>query len=363
MPRLPSREDLTFRSGGGCIALFGLPFLLGGLMAFAVSAGLLGRVDGPLAVGYVVGGIFTVVGGLLVFARHELAFDPDKGTWHQWWGVLVFRKKQEGLISDITEVELSREVRRSDKSSYVVFPVRVKAGAVTLNVAAPRDFDQARRMAELVAKGIRKPLSDRAGDKPRRIEPENLDKNLKQKLREGEIRIAHIDEPSSKKCTYEVEGTTVRFTMPAGNIPQGVAGLLVALVFPSFVYFVFLRTLLAEKEMPPGIRYVFTGFICVFFILLPLVMGVSMALKAFLTSEHVEVSPSGLVRRKAFGPWAAAAELDADEIEEVVVRKLGTGNASHVVVSSDRMSVRFAGALPENEKRWIASVIQTILAS
>jgi hypothetical protein len=60
---------LVFQSGGGLLALFGLPFLLTGLFVIALTLGLVniqGEVP-PLYFGLPFGGIFAAVGTAVVF--------------------------------------------------------------------------------------------------------------------------------------------------------------------------------------------------------------------------------------------------------------------------------------------------------
>ena len=65
---------LVFRSGGGLLTLFGLPFLLAGLFVIALTLGLV-SIEGdvpPLAFGLPFGGIFAAVGaGKVVTVRYS----------------------------------------------------------------------------------------------------------------------------------------------------------------------------------------------------------------------------------------------------------------------------------------------------
>ena len=74
---------LELRSGGGCLSVFGLPFLLAGLFVMQIPLGLIPveGSPGPLPSVFVVlfGSVFAAVGAGLVFGRSGIVMDRGRG--------------------------------------------------------------------------------------------------------------------------------------------------------------------------------------------------------------------------------------------------------------------------------------------
>jgi len=358
-----SKSDLTFRSGGGCLMLFGLPFLLFGIMGICMAAAGVGEPKENAWVGYLVGSIFGIVGAGFVFGRSEISFDPVARRWCRWWGMLGLKRKKEGSLDELTEVEITREVRHSKNSTYTVFPVRVKgAGDLRLTVEEPREFDKARRLGEKLGKGIDIPLVDSSGGTQTIVKPEDMDDSIKQRVREGQIELEQISEPAVKVSKYEVDGTTVRFSMPAGGLTDIIGGIAVSVVIPAFVGAVFIYPMLRDESTHEEM-YIVAGIVGFFFVVIPILAGIRMILKAVYGREGIEVSPQGIKWWSSLGPFTKKKEISADKVEEVKVRSLESSGGTEVTVLSDDITIGFGKNLPDDEKRWIASVVQTILAA
>jgi hypothetical protein len=358
-----SKSDLTFRSGGGCLMLFGLPFLLFGIMGIYMAAAGMGEPKENAWVGYLVGTILGAIGMGFVFGRSEISFDPAARRWHRWWGMLGFKKKKEGSLDDLTEVEITREVRHNKNSSYTVYPVRVKgAGDLKLTIEEPREFDKARRLGEKLGKGIGIPLADSSGGTQTIVKPEDMDDNIKQKIREGQIELEQVPEPSVKASKYEVDGTTVRFSMPTGGLMDIIGGIIAMVVIPAFVGGIFLLPLLKD-DSPAEEKWIIAAVIGAIFILGPILGGLRMILKSIYGREGIEVSPQGIKWWSTFGPFTKKKEIPAEEVEEVKIRSIDSGGTMEITVLSDNVTISFGKNLSDNEKRWIASVVQTILAA
>ena len=101
---------LEIRSGGGCLSVFGLPFLLAGLFVMQIPLGII-PVEahrGPLPSVFVVlfGSVFAAVGAALVFGRSGIVLDRGPRPDHQWWGLLVPMKRTECMLDAIRQVEM-----------------------------------------------------------------------------------------------------------------------------------------------------------------------------------------------------------------------------------------------------------------
>lgn len=350
---------MAFRSGGGGLMLFGLPFAgFGGL--FAVAS-LLGRVEGgPWYVMAPMGLLFMLVGLALMAYRQASEFDGRRREWRTWWGFVVPWRVRAGSFDELAQVQIRREVRRSKNSTYVVFPVRViVGGGADVTLESSRDFLAARRAAERLAGVCGLPIYDYSGDGLKITEPADLDASLKEKAKRAERSFAIPAEPASRRCQYEVDGASVRFRLPAAGGAHVLGGL-IALVLPAvFVYFFFLRPLLADDDMPAAFKMLFIAFVCFIGLLLPALFGLATVYKAVFGETEVAASPEGVtVRRRGLLGWRSQ-RLAADDIEEVAVRALG----SEVVVVSDVQALRFGRHLGADEKQWPARVLEMILSA
>src|SRR5512137_2953520 len=92
---------LEIRSGGGCLLIFGLPFLLAGLFVMQIPLGIIPMECSPglLPSVFVVlfGSVFAVVGAGLVFGRSGIILDRGRGRITQWYGLLVPMKRTETM--------------------------------------------------------------------------------------------------------------------------------------------------------------------------------------------------------------------------------------------------------------------------
>lgn len=360
---------VVFKSGGGCLILFGLPFAVAGGAFFIAS--VMGKVEGmPWWGGVLFSLPFMLIGfGVMTF-RSAKEFDPRRRKWRVWWGFVFPWRVREGDFDDVERIEMTREKRTKSSGSgsnrttrtVIVFPVRVHLkGGEPIDVKEPEDFLEARGLAERISKAAEKPLHDRSGEQLVVTQPDELDMSIREKVRRRGEPLEIPPEPAQKRSKYEIDGTTVRFVLPPPGMGQAVVGILVATAPAVFVYFIFFRHFLGEEGMPGAVRYIFMAFLGLF-IIIPALAGFSIVTKALGSGAEVEASPDYVrLRRKGLLGWRTT-ELSADDIEEVAVRGLSTGGREIVVVSDEKV-ISFGRMLEDGEKRWVAKVIEIILAS
>ncbi len=185
-------ERMVYRSGGGCLMLFGLPFLVAG--AFMIVAPFLeGRFQMkdsktgrpmPPAVGLAMGAAFAAVGIGLMFGRSGKTLDRRADTLTAWWGLLVPFRRKEHRLSAFERVTLSREIRHSKNSTYTVYPVRLEgAGVPKVTLEEPRDMNAARALGEEAAKFLGRPLADSSTGSQVVRQPGELDESLRERAR------------------------------------------------------------------------------------------------------------------------------------------------------------------------------------
>ena len=122
---------IQIREGGGCMALFGLPFLGAGILVTLVGLRILPIANAPGDSAFVwpvlglMGVAFTLVGGSLVFGRSWTTLDSTQRIVSKEWGLLVPMRAQTHRLDDYTAVILGFQEGDSDTADR--FPVDLKS--------------------------------------------------------------------------------------------------------------------------------------------------------------------------------------------------------------------------------------------
>ncbi|MBI2994569.1 MAG: hypothetical protein HYY48_10400 [Gammaproteobacteria bacterium] len=395
--------------GGGFLALFGLPFLgMGLLLVFLFLSPPDGmKTSGEPWVGALVGGVFALVGAGFVFGRSGTILDRRRRTLTSWWGLLVPFFSTPYQIGRDAHVIVTREVRRSKNSTYIVFPVLIRGEGLSVSGGMSRDFDESRRMAEETAKFFGLAIHDLTGSEEVVREAGTLDESVQARARRLHIATPLPAQPPRAVCTIQYGGprsTSVIEIPPAGIAGAPVAGLIGALILAGFVLFGFLRPMLEDGF---GVEnWFFVGFIGLFFLALPVGGALLAMLRAATSRQRVTVSPAGVQIRKQGFFGVRTLDFPAPEIEEVettgsktdnpdtlaeqVLRDSGNLSLKHreqlrrvapkligaakflgqynidagsVVVRTDRGSVELGESLVRAEKVWLRNAIVHMLTS
>jgi len=371
----PIQPDvMESRTGGGLLMVFGLPFLAGGIMVWCIAFGIL-PTEGdqiPLFFGLPFGAVFAAVGAGLMFGRAGTVVDRRHGQVTRWWGLLGPWKKRQYRLDEFQRVSISREVRRSNKSTYTVYPVRL-SGAATVKLAEPRDYEKARQLAEELAKFVSLPLADTSSGTEVVRDAEHLDEALADRLRRTGESLELPPAPPDMRTRLRQKGDAVMMELPAIGLNPAIAVMIGAgLVIPLFVLGVFVLPLLRE-DMPAPMRWFFLGFIGLFFVLIPLVALVGQALRRAKARHRVIVTPEEL-RYEVKGLFRVVSRcIPAAELEEITAEQTTVDTAQvpellasltrgPITARSDRLTLQFAAHLPLEEKEYLVAVITRVLA-
>lgn len=362
-----SDTTIRTRTGGGMLTVFGLFFFVPGCAALVAT--VMGKSEGPMVSGILLSLVFIAVGGAIAFGRSGVTIDIPSRTYVRWYGLLVPMKVMRGSIEDFTQVEISAQ-SSGGKHPTTVFPIRLGGAGKPLDLTDGSDAEKARACAEQVARALRLKLVDRTGLEEVVRDPDHLDESLRQRRRrlgEGPVKVPEPPPGMATQC--HVEGLEMVMEIPpAGPSVLGLIVLAPAFGFAAITVVFFLVPILSDmKDAPLPVRLVFVGFLSVFFILLPIAVGMGAFLRASYTRYSVRVSKEMLrVTRKGV-LLSKTVEIPADEIEEV---NLTTERAAPqispqtaILARGDRATVAFGGHLPEHEKLWIKAVIEQVLSS
>ncbi len=387
-------DILETRAGGGCLLLFGLPFLLAGLFVMAASLKLVpiqSEVEWYFGIPF--GGIFALVGAGLMFGRSGMTIDRRQQTVSKWWGILVPMKRDEYPLDQYSRVTLGRETRSSGDSSVTVFPVKLEgAGEVkALEIQAPQIYPAGRQLAETLAKFLNRPLVDTSTGQAVTREPDKLDEPLREQARRTREKVEWTEPPyGSKIQVHDEAGLKIFELPPPAPALASYLQLVAALGFVGFVSYFFLIPL-ARLPMPPQLRYIFFGFIGLFFILGPIWSALRGLLapgrknvRVAVSRDSLRVEEPGLLRKKA-------KEIPLGELEELVLpemnpelvpgRKLPDGTTlppsprmmavgqfmaklirnPGITARSDKMSMEFGQGLTKPELIFLHAAIKQLI--
>jgi hypothetical protein len=395
---------LEIRSGGGCLSIFGLPFLLAGLFVMQIPLGLIPMEGspGPLPSVFVVlfGSVFAAVGAGLVFGRSGIVLDRGMGRVIQWWGLLVPMKRRVYMMDAIRQVEM--DFSRGDSDSAATWPVKLSGEGIPKPIAVvqPVNFTEARQVAEELSRFLRKPLVDSSTGERVTRDPEHLDEPYRDRLRRtGEAAAVVPPEPPGMRSRVERTGEGVILHIPGP--PMSVLNylpVLFPLVFAGAVAWFFLPAFLT-LPMPDFIRYVFLGFIGLFFIAGPVVSTLLNVLRLKNQFERVTVTKAFLRVEALKQGKQTTVEIPVDELEDLVaptalmdtvevpgMKKIPLGNTGTprmpdgrpvprfllslmkmagsrgVTARSDKAVAEFAGGLDEAEVAYLFALIRKTIA-
>lgn len=183
---LPRRDPqvMKMRSGGGCISVFGLPFLLAGLFIIQIPLGLVPVENSgslPSFFFFLFGGVFVAVGAFLVFGRSGLILDRRRKLLIQWKDLLVAMKKEEQFLEDVKRVVIHQD--SGDSDSGPSYPVKLEGNNLkAVNIFSPSDYQEARHVAEELARFLSRPVEDFSTGVKVVREPDKLDESLQERI-------------------------------------------------------------------------------------------------------------------------------------------------------------------------------------
>ena len=375
MGRVQSSDPDVYehRSGGGCIMIFGLPFLLAGLFVMAIPFlpdAMRKGSPPPWFFAIPFGGLFATVGAALVFGRGGVIIDRRTGLVTKWWGLLVPFSRTHRPLSEFDQVTISREVRRSKNSTYTVYPVRLAGSeGKPIKFEEPRTQATARKTAEELAKFVNVKLVDRSMGTAVVREADELDASLRErKAKKGE-QVTVPDEPLGRRSQQEVVGDTLAFEVPpTGFRGQHFVMMALGLIIPTVVYFWFFHAMVGRGGVPGPVQII----VGVLFIGLPFLLFFLGALSSAFTRVRVEVSPRELrvTSRGLLFPRAKAIPTDELEELEIIGAKALEGQSAvamaggqAIVARSDATTLAFGAGLSRAELDWMRAVIWNVVTA
>jgi len=312
---------LEIREGGGCLALFGLPFFATGIFMMLASLGVVTmRRDGEAvtqATAIGLGVLFTLVGALLVFGRGVTAIDIRQHVVTKQWRILLPIHTWTYQLSDYTTVTLA--FVRGDSDSADKYPIGLKGNTVApLQLCSPTQYAEARTCAAAVARHLGLDIEDTSTDHPMRVTASEVDAAFRDRLRStASVPTAITRPPVMRSQVTDADGG-VRISIPMLPVHPLV---MIGGLFPAAVamgMLAWLGLLSSPRPLQP-IEWIFIGLVFLGFGILPLASAIGRWLRSrvgrmivTVSAQELRVEQRGIFRTRTVAMFNASEILDVD---------------------------------------------------
>ncbi|MFO7659525.1 MAG: hypothetical protein R6V77_01310 [Candidatus Cloacimonadaceae bacterium] len=313
-----SHDRLELKKGGGCISIFGIPFLLAGLFMLLATLQII-----PLSnakempwwswlILFGMGLIFTGVGAGLVFGRNWITIDKTQRRIWKAWGLL---RPMRGEIYDLNNyVSVLLKHNPGDSDTAETFPVSLKAtdGRTELLLLSPQDYGIALEQAMLLSTFLHIKLEEMTTDNPVELKPQEILEGQKPLHKTGEIRISA--QPVSMKTEVTENADQLQIRIPGQPFRKlNLVGLIIPLIM-LVVVLPYLLSFFQSTRTPHFMQYFFVGFIGLFFILLPVLETFKAYLRSRQVMTTVNVKPGEIIINYLTMTKQGSLHLSMDDI-------------------------------------------------
>jgi len=358
---------LEIREGGGCLALFGLPFFLTGIFMILTSFGIVTmRSDGEAvtrAAAFGLGVVFTFVGALLVFGRGITSIDVGQHVVTKQWRVLLPVRRWTYQLGDYTTVTLA--FVRGDSDSADKYPIGLKGTTVApLPLCRPTQYAEARQCAAAVARHLGLDIEDTSTDHPARVTSSEVDATLQDRLRATTTAAAPA-RPSVMASDVSDGGGSLRITIPMPPLHPVLA---IGGLFPAAVATGILAWLGFFSTPRPLalIEWIFFSLLFVGFGVLPAASVVSRWLRSrvgrtivTVTPQELRVQARGIFRTRTVTTVSASEILDVDYSTKESMMISARRNAEAETATMRKIPSSAATSGPSTE--WVFGVLSWFL--
>ncbi|HUT53630.1 MAG TPA: hypothetical protein VM658_09580 [bacterium] len=334
---LPQHDPdvLETRSGGGCLSLFGLPFLLAGLFTMQIPLRLVPVENSdnmPWFFFFLFGLVFATAGGVLVFGRSGLILDRRTGMAVKWWGLLLPMKRREYPLDTLKTVSIHKNVGDSD--SPTTYPVQITGedGGKRISVTNPTDYAQARCEAEQLAKFLGLPVADTSSGKKVVREAGELDESVRDRARRTGEKSGYLPDPPFNMRTRVQEtgdGVVLEIPGPPLNVTHYLSLGAATVVSLIALFFLFSNLEPSDLAWPPSPQdAAIAGLILIFFVAAPILSALAHVRRDRNRSTRVIASPALLRVEERVKGKLVTTEIPGDQLEELTLPTLTDATAA-----------------------------------
>jgi hypothetical protein len=320
----PSPGRIEVREGGGCLAIFGFPFLFVGLAAAVLGFAGLELQNYPIAPDtsqaalMIIGSTFTLVGGALVFGRSWIMLSSADRTIVKRVGLLVPMITRAYRVDDYTAVLL--EFVRGDSDTSDSYPVSLKnRSGRNLRLFNSTQYAEARARATAVADLFNFQIEDSSTGRPVVRSVAQADMSFQTRRRIEHERDEVVARPAAMRSTVSDANGGVTIVIPAARVhPALFLFFAIPIAAPVLLVAPFLR-FFRESQTPDVVAWAFVGFLIVAFGVLPAYSGLSAFLKSRRGRTTIAASAAGVRieerrvwKTRTIAAYSAGDILDVD---------------------------------------------------
>jgi hypothetical protein len=402
-----SDTQLEIREGGGCLAIFGLPFFAAGIFMLLAASGVL-PVQGVSDMGLwgrpllaAMGLIFMAVGGWLVFGHTRILIDTVQGSVRRRRGLLFFTIQDQLFdLNMFPAVELGFDAGDSNSADSYTVMLRNTDTAAHLRIFSSADYGKSLEQARQLSRFLKLPLEDASSDHKTVVQPQDVDKPLADRLAGGKNADDWAVRPVSMQSKVEIRQGKLQVRIPQ---PGFRFVMLLPVLIPLAILYYILPDLLDffdRTQTPEPVQWVFAGFMLLMFGLFPVLSMINAFVgnrrgytdiliaegRISITEQQawtrkVIVIPEGDVTGLDYGTVQSRTDLAATELQNrnlkhsapyagMPLRPLpGWASALVRLAKSKGVTLKhrgglytFAAGLPDDEVKYLYSVIRRALA-
>lgn len=365
----PAPGRIEVREGGGCLAIFGLPFLIVGLAASMIGYAGLELQNYAIApdmsqLGFmVIGSTFTLIGGALVFGRSWIMLSSADRTIVKRVGLLVPMTRRAYRVDNYSLVLL--EFVRGDSDTSDSYPVSLKSReGRNLRLFSSNQYAEARERATAVADLFNFQIEDSSTGRPVRRSAAQSDMSLQHRQRIEHERDELVARPAWMRSTVSEGQGTVTIVIPNARVhPALFLVFFLPIVAPVMLVEPFLR-FFRQSQTPNVVAWTFVGFLILVFGALPAYAGISALLKSRRGRTTITASPAGvriderrMFRTRTLASYSAADILDVDFASDQFASARAT--AEDVRAQRPTMAAPPVGEATERILRFLRTITRT----
>lgn len=313
---------LEVREGGGCLSLFGMPFLAAGLLGLAVATGLItlqnrNNVTMTLPAAIVIGIAFTLVGGVLVFGRKWTTFNAADRTALVQYGLLVPMRDKIHYLDGYTAVRV--EFVRGDSDTADQYPVTLTGpGRSQLRLFGSTKYAEGRDRAVAIAKLLSLKIEDATTAHPKQMGAAEADLPLHLRARLDHEKRDRVDRPAALRSHITEANGIVTIVIPAARMPAVFFLFFLVPVAVAVLLFEPFSRFFRESNTPDPVSWFFLAFLVFAFGVLPAQAGLRAYLKSRIGRTIITASSSGVrIDERGVLKTRTIASLSADEIIDI----------------------------------------------
>lgn len=345
---------LERKLGGGIWIVLGLVLLAGaGLLIWKQMGRQWTTMDSVMFVVLVVGA------AVFLFGRRRKSVNAETRTVRDTWTLIARIRDRRWSFDRFDRIELTEEIRRSDKHTYTVYPVRL-VGKARFHWMEHRKYEKSRGVAEELARVAGFSLHDSSGGATTVRAPHEIDQSLRDRIqsRGGDAELP--PRPAVFRSRLSLEGERVVIETPGVSTTRRFLLPMIAIFLVACGLMAYCLTALDEaaQEARPGL--VVTALVA-FFIFMPFLLFVGIYTMISPRRTRVVASPAGIEIDQRVFVGNKLTSIASVEIEDIALADSGTKKG--IVIRSDNTVVSFGGSLSREERAYIHGLLRAVVTA